>query len=306
MSGQPFRKRLKYTAIYWALLTTIFLSRISPRRWWLWFFGWVGGIVYRFPSRYKDLVIQHLGLAFGREKTPREILDLARKVYVMLGRNGAESLRSVTVTTRKQLDGILTVTGLEHADRAKAKGKGVVYFTGHCGAWELLIRIFTLHGHPLLVIGTTLKDPRINELVLDIRKFQGSEPVERGKDMFKLIKNLKKGGGVAILIDQDTKVKSRMVNFFGMPAATPVGAAILAMKTGAAVIPAAIHLGADWKQHLEIWPEVELDNTGDEEKDLVTNTQKFSDILEAHIRRHPDQWVWMHERWKTRPGEEER
>ncbi len=306
MSGQPFRKRLKYTAIYWALLTTIFLSRISPRRWWLGFFGWVGGIVFLFPSRYKDLVIAHLGLAYGGEKTRREILDLARQVYVMLGRNGAESLRSVTVTTRKAVDKIVTVTGLEHADRARAKGRGVVYFTGHCGAWELMIRIFALYGHPMLVIGTTLKDPRINELVLNIRKFQGSEPVERGKDMFRLIKNLKKGGGVAILIDQDTKVKSRMVNFYGMPAATPVGAALLAMKTGAAVIPATIHLGADWKQHLEIFPEVELVNTGDEEKDLVTNTQNFSDILEAAIRRHPAQWVWMHERWKTKPGEEER
>ncbi len=305
MRGQPFRKRLKYSALYWTLRTAIFLSRITPRRLWLGFFGWIGGLVYTFRSKYRDLVIYHLELAFGREKSHGEILDLSREVYVMLGRNGAESLRSVTLTSRKQLDGFVTVTGLEHAERARAKGKGVVYFTGHCGAWELMIRIFALHGHPMLVIGTTLKDPRINELVMGIRRFQGSEPVERGKDMFRLIKNLKKGGGVAVLIDQDTKVKSRIVNFFGLPAATPVGAAVLAMKTGAAVIPATIHLGADWRQHLEIYPEVELENTGDEEKDLVTNTQKFTEILEAHIRRHPAQWVWMHERWKTKPGEEE-
>ena len=111
---------------------------------------------------------------------------------------------------------------------------------------------------------------------------------------------------VGMLIDQDTRVKSRFVNFFGMPASTPVGAALMAMKTGATVVPALIHLGKDNLQHMVLYPEVEMVNTGDEEQDMITNTQTLTTILEEAIRRNPAQWVWMHERWKTKPGEEER
>ena len=107
-----------------------------------------------------------------------------------------------------------------------------------------------------------------------------------------------------MLIDQDTRVKSRFVNFFGKPAATPVGATVLAMKTGAAVVPTYIHLGGDWKQHMYILPEIPMRDSGDEEEDVVYNTQVLTNFIEDTIREHPDQWVWMHERWKTKPGEE--
>jgi KDO2-lipid IV(A) lauroyltransferase len=99
-------------------------------------------------------------------------------------------------------------------------------------------------------------------------------------------------------------VKSRFVNFYGMSAATPIGATVLAMKTGAAVIPAYIYLGEDGLQHMTMLPEITLDLTGDEETDLVHNTQKFTDYIEKVVRQHPEQWVWMHERWKTKPGQE--
>ncbi|HRG10815.1 MAG TPA: lysophospholipid acyltransferase family protein, partial [Cyclobacteriaceae bacterium] len=103
---------------------------------------------------------------------------------------------------------------------------------------------------------------------------------------------------------QDTKVKSRFVNFFGMPAATPIGATVLALRTGCAVVPTYIYLGEDGKQHMHILPEIPLVITGDEETDLVVNTQNFTNVTEQIVREHPEQWVWMHERWKTKPGEE--
>lgn len=303
MPRRPFRKRLKYTLIYWAVRSSIFLSQRVPRSWWLGFFGWIGGVVFRFQSKYKDLVIFHLGMALGKERSSPEIFELAREVYVMLGRNGAEILRSFGVNTVKDLEKFVTLTGLEHAETARAKGKGVIYFTGHLGAFELMIRTMSLYGYPMTVIGTALKDDRINDVVVGFRGAHGSEPIERGKETFKLIKTLKSGGGVAMLIDQDTKVKSVFVNFFGMPASTPAGAALMALKTGAAVVPVVIHLGDDKRQHVEVLPEVDVIQTGDEEKDIVVNTQRFTDVLEAHIRKYPAQWVWMHERWKTRPGD---
>ena len=304
MDERPLRKRIKYTAIFWAVLFMIFLSRLMPRSWWLAFFGWLGKMAYGFRSRFKDLVIYHLGLAFGKEKSTKEILALSKEVYVMIGKNGGDILRSWSIKTREQLEKFVILEGKEHAEKAKARGKGIIYFTGHIGAFELMITTMGLHGMPFMVIGTALKDDRLNDILVQFRAAHGSEPIQRGRETFKLIKTLKSGGAVGMLIDQDTRVKSRFVNFFGMQASTPVGAAMMAMKTGAAVIPATIHLGKDYKQHMVLLPELELINTGDEEKDMIANTQVFTTILEQAIRRHPAQWVWMHERWKTRPGEE--
>ncbi len=284
----------------------IFCSRLMPRTWWLGFFGSLGRMAYLFPSRYKELVIHNLGLAFGKEKSLKEIRDLSRDVYTMIGKNAGDILRTWSVKTRQQLEKFVILEGKELAEKALAKGKGVIYFTGHIGAFELMITTMGLHGLPFKVVGTALKDERLNDILVEFRAAHGSEPIQRGKETFKLIKTLKSGGSVGMLIDQDTKVKSRFVDFFGIPASTPVGAALMAMKTGAAVLPALIYLGEDNLQHMSILPELELINTGDEEQDMIANTQLFTKILEEAIRRHPAQWVWMHERWKTKPGEEER
>ena len=161
-----------------------------------------------------------------------------------------------------------------------------------------------LHGLKPNIIGTPLKDARLNELLFDYRNAHGAVAVERGKETFRLIKALKSAGSVAILIDQDTKVKSRFVNFFGMPAAAPVGASILAMKTGAAIVPTYIYLGGDGLQHMHILPEIAWTEKGNEEDNMIANTQNYTSFIECVIRQHPEQWVWMHERWKTKPGEE--
>jgi len=119
-----------------------------------------------------------------------------------------------------------------------------------------------------------------------------------------MLRSLKQGKVVMMLIDQDTdKVKNVFVDFYGKKAATPIGGAILAQKTGAAVIPIALSM-QNGKQVLTVRPEIEISVTGDEEKDIITNTQRMSDASEAFIREFPEQWVWMHERWKTRPPEE--
>jgi KDO2-lipid IV(A) lauroyltransferase len=107
-----------------------------------------------------------------------------------------------------------------------------------------------------------------------------------------------------MLIDQDTRVKSRFVNFLGKPAATPIGGALMAQKTAAAVVPIYISMQSDHSQLIEIFPEVPIIGGGDEEENLVENIQRISDTTEAAILRNPEQWVWMHERWKTKPGEE--
>jgi Kdo2-lipid IVA lauroyltransferase/acyltransferase len=190
--------------------------------------------------------------------------------------------------------------GFENFEVANARGKGVVFVACHMGAFELQITSMALRKLNFMVIGTPLKDKRLNDLMWKHRNKNGTNAVERDKATFPMLKVLKSGGSVALLIDQDTRVKSTFVDFFGMQASTPIGAALLAMKTGAAVLPAFSHLGQDGKQHIEILPEIPLRNTGNEEEDIQFNTQVYTKIIEARVRKYPSQWVWMHERWKTK------
>jgi len=243
-------------------------------------------------------------MVYGKEKSSNEIKQLAKQVFRMMGMNGADLIRAFHITEQKEYEKVMITKGIEHAEAAMARGKGVMFLTAHLGAFEFLGMELAFRGYKPLIVGTPLKDKRLNDLLWENRIKLGATAVERGKDMMKIIKNLKSGGSMIILIDQDTKVKSRFINFLGLPCATPVGAAIIAMKTGSAVVPIMVHLRDDLMQEFNYYPALPLVNTGDEERDLVTNTQMMSDAGEIEIRKYPAQWVWMHERWKTKPGEE--
>jgi len=302
---RPLGKRLKYGAIYWLVRFLIFIANVFPRRAWLSLCGGLGSAAYHLLPKEREKTIVHLGLAYGNKMGARDLATMAKEVFRMLGLNGGEILRAVKVRTLADLERILVTHGFENYETAAAKGKGVVFVTGHVGPFEIMVTNMTMRGLRPFIIGTALKDQRLNDLLFGFRNAHGATAIERGKEGLKLIKALKSSGSVALLIDQDTKVKSRFVNFFGMQAATPVGAAILAMKTGAIVVPAYIHYNADdGMQHMHLFPGLPCISTGDEEADMIANTQVYTSFLEDAIRQHPTQWVWMHERWKTRPGEE--
>lgn len=297
-------KRIKYTAIYFFVRFLIIASNSMPRRMWLTVCGALGRMAYFFATQSRERVIYHLGMAYGKEKPLSEILALSKEIFKMLGKNAGEVLRARSIKTLDELNDFLVTEGMENFETASSKGKGVIFLTCHLGAFDLQITNMALRGLKPNIIGTPLKDERLNDLLFNYRNSYGAVAVVRGKETLRLMKALKKGGSVAILIDQDTKVKSRFVDFFGMPAATPVGAAILAMKTGAAVVPTYIYLGNDYKQHMHILPEMPLVLTGNEESDIVANTQHYTHFIEEQIRKYPAQWVWMHRRWRTRPGQE--
>jgi len=301
---KKFRRKVRYNFLYVTIRAMIFLSRLVPRKLWLKFFGCLGSLAYYVAKESRKLTHQHLTMVYGNEKSSLEIKQLTKDVFRKMGMNGADLIRGFNITQQSVYEKIVISKGIEYAEAARAKGKGVMFLTAHIGAFEFLGIELALRGYKPLIVGTPLKDKRLNDLLWANRIKLGATAVERGKDMLKVIKNLKSGGSMIILIDQDTKVKSRFINFFGIPCATPIGASIIAMKTGAAVVPVMIHLRDDLMQEWNYYPEVPLVNTGDEESDLVTNTQRMSDACEMEIRKYPTQWLWMHERWKTKPGEE--
>jgi Kdo2-lipid IVA lauroyltransferase/acyltransferase len=304
MGKRPLQKRIKYSALYFFIRFLIFFSNLLPRKLWLSFCGWLGKIAYAVSPKPRERTIYHLGLAFSNEKSTKEIIALSKQVFIMLGKNAGDILRSLRVRKLEDLNKFLETHGLENYEKAFARGKGVMFLTSHLGAFDLQITNMALRGLNPNIVGTALKDERLNELLWEYRNAYGAVAIERGKESVRLFKALKSGGSIAILIDQDTKVKSRFVDFFGMKASTPIGATILALRTGAAVVPTYIFLDKNGKQQMHILPEIPLVMTGDEETDLVVNTQNFTNFTEQIVREHPEQWVWMHERWKTRPGEE--
>lgn len=292
------QKRVKYQLIFWFVKVLIFISTLPSREGWLRFCGWLGMVYYSFSKTTANLARHHLRMAFPT-KPVEEVNHLSKNVFRYLGKNAGDILRASTITNLADLEKILTTHGFENFERARANGRGVVFLTAHLGAFDLQITNMALRGLNPNIIGTPLKDERLNNLLWQYRNQHGAIPIARGKETFRMIKVLKSGGSVALLIDQDTKVKSTFVNFFGMPASTPVGATILAMKTGAAIVPTYVYLDDDGMQHMHILPEVPMRISDNEEMDVVYNTQVLTTLIEDWIRKYPEQWVWMHERWKT-------
>lgn len=301
---KKFRRKIRYNFLYALLRMMIFISGLMSRAAWLRLCGALGRFSSLFTVKSRNRVMNHLTMVYGKEKTPQEIKKLSGKVFEMLGKNSGDIIQSVNISTQQDFEKFRVVKGGAYAEAAYKKGKGVIFLTGHIGPFEYIATELAFRGYKPLIVGTKLKDDRLNDLLAANRNKFGAQLVERGKDTVRLVKNLKLGGTMIILIDQDTKVKSRFVNFLGYPCATPIGATIMALKTGAAVVPMFLHQREDYKIEINFYPELEMTVTGDEETDLVVNTQKLSDATELEVRKHPEQWVWMHERWKTKPGEE--
>jgi len=199
---RPLGKRFKYGAIYWLVRFLIFIANIFPRRTWLRFCGWLGSIAYHLLPEEREKTILHLGLAFGPEQGARGLADMAKEVFRMLGVNGGEILRATKIRTLEALEKILVTHGFENYEHAIAKGKGVVFVTGHVGPFEIMVTNMTMRGLKPFIIGTALKDARLNDLLFGFRNANGATAIERGKEGLKLIKALKSSGSVALLIDR--------------------------------------------------------------------------------------------------------
>jgi Kdo2-lipid IVA lauroyltransferase/acyltransferase len=304
MKFKKLRRKIRYPLLWVLIHVMIIISRLFPRKAWQGFCGLLGNLAYYLAPQTRRLTHKHLTLAFGAEKNEKEIKVLTHEVFNMMGRNAGDIFRAFKIQEREAFAKIRVANGEEYARQAFEKGKGVIFMTAHFGAFEFVATELAYHGYRPLIIGTPTKDARLTEMLWALRRKFGAILVERGKETVRLMKALKAGETIAILIDQDTKVKSVFVNFFGTPCATPIGATLLALRTGAAIVPVFYHLRKDGMQEVNFYPEVELTVTGNEEADIITNTQKLTDVVEEEIRKHPAQWLWLHERWKTRPGEE--
>jgi KDO2-lipid IV(A) lauroyltransferase len=266
----------------------------------------VGRLVYLFHGKLRRVGRRNLVLAFPEmpETRRRRIL---RGVFTSLGRQLAEVCLFPKYTA-ENVSQVVVYDGFENFERAFQRGKGVLFLTAHLGGWELSAFAHSLYGHPLSFIMRPLDNPYLDRMMRHYRTLHGNKTVDKDDFIRGLLRAMKEGETVGILMDTNmTPPQGVFVEFFGKPACTASGLARIALRTEAAVVPGfTIWDPALGKYRLRFDPAVTLRLTGDLEADITANTQLFTKIIEDFVRKYPDQWLWVHRRWKTRPpGEPE-
>jgi len=205
--------------------------------------------------------------------------------------------------TREHIEEIIVLDGHENFLEGQRRGKGVLFLTAHMGAWELSSYAHAVYGYPLHYMARPLDNARLDGLVNRYRGLSGNAPIFKNESARLMLRILKEAGTVGILADQNTmREEGAFVDFFGVPACTTTGIARVALHTGAAVVPGyAVWDESLKKYRLRFEPPLELVRTGDAERDIVENTRRFAKVTEEIVRKYPEQWVWVHARWKTRP-----
>ncbi|MBD3181914.1 lipid A biosynthesis lauroyl acyltransferase [Candidatus Poribacteria bacterium] len=248
----------------------------------------------------KEKALNSLNTAFGKEKSSEELTEICRYFFQNLVKGLMEVLQFSRLNSGN-LSKIVTFEGKYYIDEALKPGNGVIILTAHFGNWELLGASLALSGYKINFIVRPVRNHRLDELVTQNRESKGIKCISRGASIKSALKCLKRNELLGILADIDTKVDGVFVDFFGNPAFTPRGPASIALRTGAAVVPAFIVRQNDDTHRIIIQPALKLIKTGNQEKDIEANTEYFNKVIESFIRKYPEQWIWMHQRWKTKP-----
>ena len=297
MSKSNLQINLEYLVAYSLLAIFGWL----PMRLALFAGSWMGRGGYYFSSRLRRTGRRNLELAFP-ELTQPERRRLLRGCFENLGRLlGVFS--QFTAANTQTLRSLIECEGLEHIDAARERGRGVILFTGHVGAWELSSFALSLVGYPLSFLVRRIDNPKIEKLIDERRERLGNCTIDKRSAAREMLLTLQGGGTLGILVDLNTLDREGIfVDFFGLPASTTFMLAKLALRTEAAVLP----VFAPWDRArrrflLKIEAPLIVARSGDHEDDVRRLTQLFTGVVEKYVRRYPDQWLWIHRRWKTRP-----
>ena len=261
----------------------------------------VGRVAYVLSDRLRTTGHRNLELAFP-EMNERERERILRGCFKNLGRLLGE-FSQFPRATPESLQSIIECRGLENLQAAQEGGRGVILFTGHLGAWELSSFALSAFGYPLSFLVRRIDNPLIERLIEKTRTRFGNRSIDKRAAMRPMLKTLRAGGTLGILVDLNTQPHEGVfVDFFGIPASTASGVASLALRTGAAVLPVFIPWDEEQKRFLlYIDPPLEISPTGNEKEDVREFTALYTSVVESYVRRFPDQWLWIHKRWNTRP-----
>jgi KDO2-lipid IV(A) lauroyltransferase len=281
-------------AIGWLLLKI-------PHRWLAALGAALGWLIWALRIR-RRVVLDNLRLAFP-ERSEEERRDIARRTYRTLGQMIPDFAR-VPFLAREELEKIFVYEGWENYERARDRGAGVIACTAHFGNFEALAAAHTLRGVPITMISRRMAKSRANDAWRALRHRSGVEEllVTRGATLSAAIRSIKAGRVLGYVIDQNQPDRNAIFpTFFGVPAATAATPAVLSLRSGAAVVFVLSYPLGDGRHRVVIDGPIEVPRTGDRDRDVLAFMQDLNDRLERWVRAHPEQWYWLHRRWKTRP-----
>ena len=265
----------------------------------LWIGRVMGGLVYILNTKRRSIAYANLKSAFP-EKSAREIKTIARRHFENLGMNVVE-LMKFPIMDKRFLQRYTTIKNIDRIKDALDKGKGIILLTAHFGNWEIGSLSFNANGYRVSVFAREQKYTRLNNLLNRYREIKGSRVITKGFSVRAMIKELHNNSVVAMLLDQDAGANGVFVDFFGRSASVAQGASAFSLRTGAIILPTFVRRIGHHRHLIDLKEPLELINTQDKENDTRANAKKITDILEAYIRRFPEQWLWSHKRWKSTP-----
>jgi len=261
--------------------------------------GLLGVLAYRIDGRHRGITEEALSTSFP-EKSPEEISAIGRTVFRNLGYLAVEFICSDRLA-KKPLEEVFEFVNYGSFVEAYDKGKGVLLLTGHLGSWELMAVAQSIKNPKLTIVVRPLDNPYLEDAVSRVRTRFGNRLINKNKGMREILRALGRGESIGILLDQSVAKKEGVfVDFFGRPACTNIGLALIAARTKAPVIPAFTRRVSMYRHEIIIGEELPLIDTGDRDADILANTQAYTKVIEDFIRKYPDQWFWMHRRWKTK------
>lgn len=264
--------------------------------------GVLGDVLFRLSGKLRHTGTQNITIAFPSMKAEARVA-LLKTAFQHLGRHLAEVCLMGRYTRSFAQENVMRYEGLQHYLDAKQAGRGVLVLTGHLGAWELSSFLHSLLGHPMGIVIRRLDNPLLDRMVNGLRSQHGNRILHKDDFARGLLHAMARGETVGILMDTNmTPPQGVFVPFFGVEACTASGLARVARKTGAAVLPGFLLWDEREKRYiLRFGEQLVLQTSGNTEQDALHNTALFARVTEDYIRQYPEQWLWLHRRWKTRP-----
>ncbi len=262
----------------------------------------LGDLAFCLSKRYRNIAFRNISSAFGDQMSEKQILDMVRQVFRNFSRVSLEFF-IVQNLTQDEIKDKMPIIGLEHLAKALLEEKGAILVTAHLGNWELLARRLVLEGFKMNVIARDSDDPTANGIINSLRQKGGYNVFSRDNAVGPAIKCLKRNEVLGILPDQNTYGSCVFADFFGRLAATSVGPAVFSLRTGAPILLTFAPRMPDGSYQGIVYPPIKFQATDDRTADIEKLVKLFTAAIESEIRKYPDQWLWLHDRWKRQPTE---
>lgn len=261
----------------------------------------IGAALWPFvPRKRREMAVANVMASLGLDRA--SALDLVRRSAVRFGRMFMEVL-TIPKLNKDNIGSFVTLQGRKNLDKAFACGKGVIIAAAHSGNWELIGPTLAIYGYQVVGVAQKQTNAAMDRLINELRTSTGMH-ITYKTGVREMLAFLSEGKAVGLIMDQDAKEQGVFADFFGRPAATPQGPAALSRMKGAAIVPTFMTTNADGSHTIILHPPLFTAKTDDRDRDFLAITQKLNAILEDHVRAHPHEWFWLHNRWKTRPPAE--